>query len=121
MYAVATDGIGQGTTISVLNNGSAKYAILIHQSKEIDLKKTPLRQVSSKQKTELARRSKLKQEYMVRTEGHCMTCGSTGDWRGLSLSHIVPLSRGGKTTRENTLLECYPCHEKYEKKPELRA
>ena len=81
-----------------------------------------MKQVSKKQQVELRKRGKLKAEYIKETEGHCMTCGVVKrDFRGLSLSHIIPLSRLGKTTRENTLLECYFCHEKYEKHPELRA
>ncbi len=84
------------------------------------MKCSPIRKVSNKQKKELALRSKLKKEYMEETEGHYMTYGSTGDIRGLSLSHIVALSRGGKSTKENTLLECYLDHTRYEKKPELR-
>ena len=84
------------------------------------MKRSPIRRVSDKQKKELALRRRLKKEYMEETNGLCMTCWTTGDWRGLSLSHIVPLSRLGKTTRENTLLECYPCHERFEKKPEMR-
>ncbi len=85
------------------------------------MRKTPLRKISDKQKIELAKRRKLKQELIAETGGRCQTCGGTGDWRGLSLSHKIPLSRGGKTTRENAILECYPCHELYEKKPELRG
>ena len=85
------------------------------------MKSTPLRRVSDKQKRELALHGKLKKELMEETEGHCQTCGTTGDWRGLSLSHIIPLSRGGKTDRDNCILECYPDHEKSEKKPELRV
>jgi len=42
----------------------------------------------------------------------CETCGGAGDWRGLSRSHIIPKSRGGKDTPENVLIECYPCHSK---------
>ena len=83
--------------------------------------RTPLRKVSPKQRAELEKRRVLKAELIAEQEyPHCMTCGGTGDWRGLSLSHIVALSRGGKTTRDNCPLECYPCHEKFEKKPELR-
>ena len=85
------------------------------------MKRVPLRKVSPKQRAELALRSKLKKELIAEQEyPHCVTCGTTGDWRGLSLSHIIALSRGGKTTQENCPIECYPCHEKYEKKPELR-
>jgi len=83
------------------------------------MKRTPLRQVSKKQQKELALRSKLKGELMDETGGLCQTCGTTGDWRGLSLSHTIALSRGGKTERGNVRLLCYPCHEKGEKKARL--
>jgi len=90
------------------------------------MKKSRIKPISDKQKDELALRRKLKAELIKRqldTVGFilCETCGRRPDWRGISLSHKVSLSRGGKTTRENCLLECYPCHEKFEKKPELRA
>ena len=85
------------------------------------MKKTRIDQISDKQYKEIALRGQLKKDLVWESRGHCMTCGNAGDWRGLSLSHIIPLSRGGKTTRENCLLECYPCHEKYEKHPELRG
>lgn len=75
------------------------------------MKRTPLNKVSDKQKKELALRLKLKAELIAECGDHCMTCHDRRrDWRGLSLSHIIPLSRGGKTTRENLLLECLPCH-----------
>lgn len=50
----------------------------------------------------------------------CETCHGPGDWRGLSRSHIIPKGRGGRDTLENILVECYICHELYEKKPERR-
>ncbi len=81
----------------------------------------PINKVSAKQKIELVRRVKLKKELIEEYGEHCMTCKDKyRDWRGISLSHIIPLSRGGVTSRENCPLECYPCHEYYEKRPELR-
>lgn len=81
----------------------------------------PMRKVSKKHEVELVRRRKLKAELIEEFGEHCMTCQDKyRDWRGISLSHKIPLSRLGKTTRENCLLECYPCHEYYEKRPELR-
>ena len=79
--------------------------------------------VSKKQGKELSKRSKLKAEkkrLMMETVGFlfCETCKETTT--NLDLSHIIALSRGGKTTWENCLLECRDCHNKYEKKPELR-
>lgn len=82
--------------------------------------KTSFSKISKKQKLEMAARSKLKGKLIEEYGERCMTCGSAGDFRGISLSHIIPLSRGGKTTRANCPLECYPCHEKYEKHPERR-
>ena len=81
------------------------------------MKRVPLNKVSPKQRAELALRSNLKKELIAEQEyPHCMTCGTTRDWRGLSLSHIVALSRGGKTERGNCEILCYPCHELVEKK-----
>ena len=80
-----------------------------------------MRQVSDKQKIENRNRTRLKAWLLIEYGNHCMTCKDKyRDWRGISLSHIIPLSRGGKTLKENVLLECYPCHERFEKKPELR-
>ena len=85
-------------------------------------RKKPINQVSQKQKLEIKKRTHLKAQLILRHGDKCMTCnGENTDWRGLSLSHIIPLSRGGKTVEKNCILECYPCHERYEKKPELRA
>ena len=80
-----------------------------------------LRSASDKQKKELALRSKVKMQLILMYGEHCMTCKDKyRDWRGISLSHKIALGNGGKTNYKNCILECYPCHEKYEKKPELR-
>lgn len=50
-----------------------------------------------------------------------MTCGSNGMLpRGIELSHIIALSRGGETSLKNCLLECDSCHDRFEKHAELR-
>ena len=86
------------------------------------MKQTPLRPVSKKQTKELALRRTLKAQLLEECDHSCMTCDNEHlDVRGLSLSHVIPLSRGGKTTRENCLIECYMCHALYEKHPERRA
>ena len=82
----------------------------------------PLNRISKKQAVELKQRHDLKQELIEEHGEHCMTCQDKNrDWRGLSLSHIIPLSRGGKTSKDNCILECYVCHEHFEKRPELRS
>ena len=83
--------------------------------------KNPIHRVSLEHRKEIAKRTKLKQELIDKYGEHCMTCGDLHrDFRGISLSHIIPLSRGGKTVLGNLLLECGYCHDKYEKRPELR-
>ena len=76
------------------------------------MKKSRINPISKKQKVEIAWRVKLKRELIEEHGEICMTCGYNPDWRGISLSHIIPLSRGGATTRENCILECYLCHSK---------
>ena len=76
---------------------------------------TPIRKVSARQMIELGRRVRLKQQMLreIAKEGErplCVRCGQLPDWRGIQLVHRVPLSRGGKTTRENCELWCAPCH-----------
>jgi len=80
-----------------------------------------INKVSDKQEAELRLRQELKAELIQEYGNHCMTChGKNRDWRGISLSHIIPLSRGGKTDKKNCILECYPDHDLYEKHPENR-
>ena len=85
------------------------------------MKRSKIKPISDKGREEMILRGKLRMGLADEYGEHCMTCKDKNrDWRGISLSHIIPLSRGGKTVRKNCLLECYPCHEKYEKRPELR-
>jgi len=84
------------------------------------MKRSYINKVSDKQKVERRKRTQLKAELLMEFGNKCMTCGKSPDWCGISLSHIIPLSRGGKTELNNLLLECYPDHELYEKHPENR-
>ena len=86
------------------------------------MKKTPLRRVSKKKQKDLALQTEIREESIAEGNGAlCMTCGKPPDWRGLSFSHKIALGRGGKTTRENCIpFECMICHDKFEKKDELR-
>ena len=80
-----------------------------------------IRAVSKKMAAELRVHTALKEELLEECDHTCMTCGNLRlDWRGLSLSHIIAKSRGGETTPVNCLIECYRCHEEYDKHPERR-
>lgn len=85
------------------------------------MRRSPPNKISDKHREELRQRTRLKAELLIEFGNHCMTCHDKNkDWRGISLSHIIPLSRGGETSKRNCLLECYPDHELYEKHPENR-
>ena len=78
-----------------------------------------------RRKAELSLRKKIKAELMKQQLDavgfiFCQSCKRKPDWRGISLSHIISLSRGGVTQLDNCILECYDCHSKFEKRPELR-
>jgi len=51
-----------------------------------------------------------KKNIMIRDGMRCMYCGS-GDKR-LTIDHIVPKSKGGKSTFENCIASCKPCNNK---------
>ena len=86
------------------------------------MNRTPIKRYSVKYRKELKKRQELKSELIEEFGEHCMTCNDRNrDWRGISLSHIIPLSRGGETSRDNCLLECLPCHINFEKRPQLRS
>ena len=46
---------------------------------------------------------------MIRDKFECQYCGATSD---LTIDHIVPLSRGGKSLFENCVTACKLCNSK---------
>lgn len=62
----------------------------------------------AKPKIQLNRKNVLKRDNFK-----CMYCGSTN---GLTIDHIVPKSKGGKTTWENLVTACNPCNNKKDNK-----
>lgn len=78
------------------------------------LKKTKgIKRVSDDQKKELALRAKVKKLLIFMFgDKKCMICHKRPDFRGLSLSHKIPLARGGKTDVFNCELACGKCHAK---------
>ncbi len=73
-------------------------------------KRKPIKKVSKKQLKELAKRAKLKAELIEESGGLCQICGKEPGGLGLSLSHTIPLSRGGKTEFSNLKVLCHKCH-----------
>jgi len=45
-----------------------------------------------------------------RDRNRCQYCGDKFQTRDLNLDHVVPLSRGGKSTWENVVCCCIPCN-----------
>jgi len=43
-------------------------------------------------------------------EGRCHYCGQQVGARALTMDHLVPLSRGGRSTRGNLVPCCGPCN-----------
>jgi 5-methylcytosine-specific restriction endonuclease McrA len=47
-----------------------------------------------------------------RSQGHCYFCGKKSAPGELTMDHIVPLVRGGKSTRANIVAACKICNSK---------
>jgi 5-methylcytosine-specific restriction endonuclease McrA len=47
-----------------------------------------------------------------RSSGVCHYCGASFPPRELTMDHLVPLVRGGKTTKTNVVPCCKPCNDK---------
>lgn len=45
-------------------------------------------------------------------QGHCHWCGGTFPAEELTMDHIVPISRGGRATRNNVVPACKECNNK---------
>ena len=43
-------------------------------------------------------------------KGECHYCGQTFAKKDLTMDHIVPLARGGKSTKGNVVVACKPCN-----------
>lgn len=46
----------------------------------------------------------------LRDEGTCQYCAKPVDKKESTLDHVHPVSRGGKTTWDNTVTACAPCN-----------
>ena len=46
----------------------------------------------------------------IRDEGQCQYCGTKLTSKTATLDHVVPSSKGGKTTWDNTVIACGPCN-----------
>jgi len=59
-----------------------------------------------------------KRNIMVRDKNVCVYCGSKKE---LTIDHIIPTSRGGKTNFENCVTACRPCNNKKNNKTPREA
>jgi hypothetical protein len=46
----------------------------------------------------------------LRDHNRCQYCGKKFSSSELSLDHVMPISRGGKSTWENVVCACLPCN-----------
>jgi 5-methylcytosine-specific restriction endonuclease McrA len=59
---------------------------------------------------------------LYRRDGfRCQYCGRKRNTADLSIDHVVPRSRGGRTTWENCVLSCIPCNVRKGNRPAVEA
>jgi 5-methylcytosine-specific restriction endonuclease McrA len=81
--------------------------------KKVDMKRTPLKHVSTKKQKQVVEERKLKAKLLERCQGLCETCGKVADFRGLQVHHKTFRSHGGKSNLENCTIICAVCHSLY--------
>ena len=74
----------------------------------INIRKDPAHIAREKQKAREMRKSRWWKE-LVHT-GKCHYCGKTFDPQELTMDHVVPLSRGGASTKGNIVASCKSCN-----------
>jgi 5-methylcytosine-specific restriction endonuclease McrA len=63
-----------------------------------------------------------KKNIIIRDRNQCVYCGAKGDKSNhLTVDHILPISRGGKSTFENCVASCFSCNNKKSKKTPTEA
>ena len=55
-------------------------------------------------------RDEFREEHIERHGSYCPACDSTVPFENLSVDHIVPMSRGGRTSRANAAILCRRCN-----------
>lgn len=86
----------------ILHSPSSQYPIPIVIRLKNNVKYNPFRRV------ELNRKNLFK-----RDGGKCVYCGSN---ENLTIDHVLPKSRGGRTTWDNVVTACNPCNNKKDNK-----
>ncbi len=61
-----------------------------------------------REKSRELRRSRWWQNRLA--QGHCHWCGGTFPANELTMDHVIPLSRGGKASRNNVVPACKECN-----------
>lgn len=61
-----------------------------------------------------------KSNVFLRDEYQCLYCGSSVNQITGTLDHVLPLSRGGKTTWENIATACAPCNSRKDNKLHMK-
>jgi 5-methylcytosine-specific restriction endonuclease McrA len=56
-----------------------------------------------------------------RDHSRCQYCGKRRSTADLSIDHVLPRSRGGRTTWENCVLSCIPCNVRKGNRPPAEA
>ncbi|MCK5076341.1 MAG: HNH endonuclease [Calditrichia bacterium] len=74
----------------------------------IDIKKDPQHIAREKEKVKKLRKSQWWQNEIAK--GICHFCGEKFPPKELTMDHLVPLSRGGKSTRGNIVPCCKQCN-----------
>jgi 5-methylcytosine-specific restriction endonuclease McrA len=79
-----------------------------HQMDWVDLNPDPVHVKREREKARALRKSNWWKARIA--EGTCHYCGKKVGAENLTLDHVVPVARGGKSTRRNCVPSCHECN-----------
>jgi 5-methylcytosine-specific restriction endonuclease McrA len=76
----------------------------------IDIKKDPRHGAKEKEKAKELKKSAWWKNILA--QGHCHYCEKNFNPDALTMDHVVPLSRGGRSVKSNVVPSCLACNRK---------
>lgn len=102
-----------GNTIGLFDKNEFNHYALINQNDEIWIRVIESTAKPLKQTMIIERKSmnlKLRYKILSRDKFKCKLCGKTAKETKLEIDHIIPVSKGGKSTDDNLRTLCFECN-----------
>ena len=102
-----------GNSIGLFDRNEFSHYALVNQNDEMWIRIIESNAKPIKQTRIMERKSmnlKLRYKILSRDKFSCKLCGRTAKETKLEVDHIIPISKGGKSTEDNLRTLCFECN-----------